>query len=128
MPKFARYSPEDGAMHQLETEMQHCVDLCEACAKTCFTTAMNHCLEVGGKHVEPQHFKLMIACAEICRASAVVMTTGIEQHVFVCSACEKICTACADSCEAIGDMQECVDACRQCAKSCRTMSHEKRAA
>ena len=125
---FYLYSPEDVAMHQLDTEMQQCVDLCQACATTCFTTAMNHCLEEGGKHVEPKHFQLMIACSEICKTTAAVMITGIPQHVFVCNACEEICNACAVSCEKVGEMQECVDACRQCAASCEAMSNEKREA
>ena len=26
---------------------------------------MNHCLKTGGKHVEPDHFRLMLNCAEM---------------------------------------------------------------
>jgi hypothetical protein len=50
--------------------MTHCVEICLSCYKTCLVTAMNHCLETGGKHVEPTHFRLMMACAEMCRTSA----------------------------------------------------------
>jgi hypothetical protein len=106
----------------LSAEMQVCIDLCSACSATCFNQAMNRCLDAGGEHVAPEHFRLMIACAEICRSSAAVMLTGVKQHVFVCNACAEICRACADSCEKVGDMQECVGVCRRCAQSCEAMS------
>ena len=56
-------------MTQLSPEMKACIDNCLSCYATCFGMAMNHCLEAGGKHTEPAHFKLMMACAEICRTS-----------------------------------------------------------
>ena len=65
-------------------------DLCSACSAACFHEAMNHCLEAGGDHLEPEHFRLMMVCSEICRSSAVVMLTGVPQHVFVCNACVEV--------------------------------------
>ncbi|CAA2137113.1 hypothetical protein HYPP_00306 [Hyphomicrobium sp. ghe19] len=109
-------------MQQLSTEMRACADLCQTCATTCFSEAMNHCLESGGKHTVPEHFQLMIACAEICKAAAAVLLTGIPQHVFVCHACAQICRACAQSCQRIGDMQDCVDDCSVCAEGCEALS------
>lgn len=109
-------------MHQMSPEMQACIDECLRCHSACLSMAMNHCLEVGGKHVEPQHFKLMMACAEICRTSASFMLIGSEHHKRTCAVCAEVCEACAKSCEEIGDMQECVDACRRCAESCRKMA------
>jgi hypothetical protein len=50
--------------------MQSCIDVCTKCYQVCLQTAMNHCLETGGKHVEPSHFRLMINCAQICQTSA----------------------------------------------------------
>ena len=47
-----------------------CIDECISCHQTCLQTAMGHCLETGGKHVEPVHFRLMMSCAEICQTSA----------------------------------------------------------
>lgn len=113
---------------KLSAEVQSCVDLCTVCSATCFNEAMNHCLEAGGDHLKPEHFRLMMACAEICRSSAAVMLTGVPQHVFVCNACAEICRACADSCEKVGDMQDCVDICRKCAQSCEKMSSSVRKA
>ena len=28
-----------------------------------YRVAMNHCLEMGGRHAEPQHMKIMLDCA-----------------------------------------------------------------
>ncbi len=44
-------------------EMQACIDECLRCYQMCLGTAMTHCLESGGKHVEPKHIRLMMACA-----------------------------------------------------------------
>lgn len=115
-------------MHQLDSDVKACIDICKTCAIVCANTAMNHCLEVGGKHVQPNHLRLMFACSEICGSAAVIMLTRVPQHVFVCNACAEICRACADSCEKIGDMQDCVDSCRACAQSCEAMSGDMRRA
>lgn len=64
-----------------------------------FGMAMNHCLESGGKHVEPKHFRLMMACSEICRTSVHFMLMNSAHH-----------------------MDGCVEACRLCAESCRAMA------
>ena len=109
-------------MHHISQDMQSCIDECLRCHSTCLGTAMNHCLEQGGRHVEPAHFRLMMACAEICQTSANFMLIGTDHHKHVCRECAEICEECARSCEQIGDMQECVDACRRCAESCRNMA------
>ena len=109
-------------MHQLGAEMRACIDECLSCYKTCLGTAMTHCLESGGKHVEPRHFRLMMACAEICRTAAHFMLVNTPHHKHTCAECAEICDECARDCERIGDMQECVDACRRCAESCRKMA------
>lgn len=109
-------------MHHHSPEMQACIEACLHCHRTCLGMAMNHCLQAGGKHVAPDHFKLMIACAELCRTSADVMLIGTELHKHVCRACAEICEACATSCEDLDGMEECVQACRRCAESCREMA------
>lgn len=57
-------------MHRLDPEMQARIDECLRCFQTCLGTAMTHCLEQGGRHVELTHFRLLMACAEICRTAA----------------------------------------------------------
>jgi hypothetical protein len=108
-----------------DINMQACIDACNHCHETCLHTAMNHCLVVGGKHVEANHFRLMINCAEICQTSINFMLSGSILHQKVCAVCAEICDACAKSCEQIGDMEDCVKTCRECADSCRKMAVTK---
>lgn len=103
-------------------DMTRCIELCLSCYRTCLGTAMNHCLEPGGKHVEPKHFRLMMACAEMCRTSAHFMLINTPHHKHTCGECAEICTECAQDCERIGGMDECVAMCRSCAESCRAMA------
>ena len=103
-------------------DMQNCIHACLDCYRTCLGTAMQHCLTAGGKHTEPEHFRLMMACAEICRTSAQFMLIGTRHHRHVCRECAEICAECADDCERIGDMRACVEACRRCAEECRKMA------
>lgn len=108
--------------HHLSAEMDECITRCLDCYRTCVSMAMNHCLELGGAHVEKAHFTLMMACAEICRTSAHFMLIGSPHHKHTCAECAEICAECADDCERLGDMDECVAACRACAESCRAMA------
>ncbi len=102
--------------------MEECIKACLACHRTCLQMAMSHCLKAGGKHTEPQHFVLMMACVEICQTSARLMLMNCDLHTKTCGACAEICAACADSCEAVGDMEECVKTCRACAETCGRMA------
>jgi hypothetical protein len=109
-------------MHHTSPEMQACIDACLRCYQTCLGMASHHCLQGGGKHVEPEHFRLMLACAEICRTSAHVMLLWTAHHKHTCAECADVCEDCARSCEQVGDMQDCVEQCRACAESCRKMA------
>jgi len=109
-------------MYRFSAEMTACIENCLACYTVCLGTATTHCLEAGGAHVEPAHYRLMLACAEICRSAAHMMLTAAPQHRLTCKACAEICEACARSCEDIGEMEDCVEACRRCAETCREMA------
>lgn len=109
-------------MEHLSAEMRACIEECLRCHTTCLSMAMGHCLEAGGKHVEPGHFKLMMACSEMCQTSANQMMIGTRHHQHTCRECAEICEECAQSCEAVGGMDECVRQCRACAESCRKMA------
>ena len=109
-------------MDQMDDGMRACVEACLRCHGVCLAMAMNHCLTVGGRHVEPGHFRLMMACAAMCQASADQMLIGTPHHKGSCRLCAEICDACAQSCEAVGDMDSCVRECRACAESCRGMA------
>ena len=52
-------------MHKMNADMQACIEACLDCYQACFGAAMNHCLDTGGKHVEPKHFRLMMACSDL---------------------------------------------------------------
>ncbi|WP_018237982.1 four-helix bundle copper-binding protein [Ensifer sp. BR816] len=90
--------------------------------KACIAECLSWNQELGGEHIEPRHFRLISACAEICRAAAHFMLIGSEYHKHVCRECAEICTECAADCQRIGDMQSCVDTCRRCAESCGKMA------
>ncbi|MDF2117896.1 four-helix bundle copper-binding protein [Roseiarcaceae bacterium H3SJ34-1] len=108
-------------MHNMTSEMKACIDECLGCYQSCITTALQHCLIAGGKHVEPMHFRLMLACSEICRTSAHFILLGSEHHKHVCKECAELCEECANSCDEIGGMDDCANKCRECAASCRSM-------
>jgi hypothetical protein len=97
---------------------QACIHAAMACYQTCLGTAMTHCLEMGGEHVAPAHFRLMMSCAQICQTSAHLMMIESEQAKALCVLCADVCKICADDCERIGDMDVCVTACRHCAETC----------
>jgi hypothetical protein len=105
-----------------EDAMRECIEHCMECHRTCLQMAMNHCLKVGGKHVEPDHFRLMINCAEICQTSANFMLSGSKHHALTCGVCAQVCRTCAKDCERVGNMDDCVTTCRRCAESCEKMA------
>ena len=111
-----------GLKHNMSPEMEQCMKDCHHCHLTCLHMAATHCLELGGKHTEPSHMRVMLDCAEICQTALNFMARSSAQHAAVCRACAEICRACADSCEQLGDMQECVEACLKCAESCERMA------
>ena len=104
--------------------MQSCIDACTRCYQTCLQTAMNHCLESGGKHVGPTHFRLMMNCAQICQTSADLQLSGSVFCAKYCALCAEVCDACADSCATIDEMGDCEKVCRDCANSCRAMAKQ----
>jgi hypothetical protein len=106
----------------LPQNVQQCIEDCQSCHAECLETATHMCLEMGGRHTEPTHFRLMLNCAQICATAADFMLSRSAFHEQVCGVCAEVCTACAQSCEAIGGMEHCVELCRQCAASCREMS------
>ena len=109
-------------MHQLDPDMKSCMDACHECHVTCLHMAMTHCLEMGGRHTEAQHFKLMMDCAQICAVAIDFMARKSEHHQHICRECAEICRACAASCEQLEGMEDCVAACRKCAESCEKMA------
>lgn len=110
-------------MYDLKS-MQECIDDCNRCRDECDNVLFTHCLDKGGRHLEPAHVRLMADCIEICQTAAKSMLRGSEIHSVICGACAEVCEACADSCEALGGekMKACAEICRRCAQSCQEMS------
>jgi len=119
--------------HQMQTsmEMERAINDSLDCYRACSQT-ISHCLEMGGKHVEPGHIRLLMDCENICALSALYMARGSQFHPEVCGICADICDRCAQSCLEVDPndsmMQQCADACRTCAQSCRVMARMRRAA
>lgn len=122
--RFSEHTSEPGKpmSYPVPVEMQDCIDACLSCHRTCLGMLSRHCLEAGGRHVEPEHVRLMLSCAEACRTSADLMLIGSPVHRHQCAACAEICAACARSCEEVGGMDACVAACRSCEEVCRRMA------
>jgi hypothetical protein len=104
--------------------MRRCIENCSDGHNICVETAA-HCLELGGKHAEAPHIRLLLDCAEICMTSANYMLRGSELHARTCAVCAEVCERCAASCDAFEDdplMKQCAAICRRCAESCRKMA------
>jgi hypothetical protein len=82
-------------MHTTSPEMQSCIDACNRCYQTCLHEAMTHCLESGGKHVSPEHMRLMLNCAEICQMSTNLMLSNSTFSSQLCRVCAEVCDAAA---------------------------------
>lgn len=110
---------------RMTSEMRRCIDECLSCYGTCEFTS-SHCLELGGKHAEAVHIRLLADCARICLAAADFMTRGSDSHARLCETCADICRQCAESCERVDSadetMKQCVAECRRCADACEQMA------
>ena len=112
--------------HQHHTpEMEQCIQNCTDCHNICVETT-SHCLQLGGKHAEANHIRLLLDCAQICQTSADFMLRGSDLHGRTCDVCAEVCQRCAEDCERIdpndAQMKECAEMCRRCAQSCREMA------
>jgi hypothetical protein len=108
----------------MNEKMVECITACQTCHAVCVETTA-HCLQMGGKHAEPAHIRLMMDCAQICQTSADFMLRGSDFHHSTCGVCAEVCEACADDCARFTDdamMQRCAQVCRDCARSCREMA------
>lgn len=105
-----------------QPDMQDCIDACTNCYQACQQTALTHCLQMGGRHVAPGHFRLMIDCAEICRTSAALQLAASPFSARLCALCADVCHACAESCRELDGMEDCLQACEHCENTCREMA------
>jgi hypothetical protein len=109
------------AMSTSREQVERCISECLACHIACLRTTMQPGLELGGKHTEACHFRLMLDCAQICQTTADFLLRGSAVCDVLCGTCALVCEACARSCEETGDLDECLWAARRCAESCRSL-------
>ena len=109
-------------MNQISEQTRDCIEACLECQAVCLTMAMTECLELGGDHVRPQHFRLMMDCVQMCDVTADLMAHKSQFHRQTCALCAEVCETCAEDCETLSGMEECVAACRVCAAACRSMA------
>ena len=110
--------------HSISQPMRQCIQNCTDCHNICVETAA-HCLQMGGKHAEAEHMRLLLDCASICRTSADFMLRSSDLHPQVCGVCADVCERCEQSCAQFADdeqMRACAEECRRCAESCRQMA------
>jgi hypothetical protein len=122
-----------GSMEELERiqsseamtsdEVRECIKDSLDCYQTCTETTIR-CLNMGGKHSEPEHLNLLMDCARICSTNADFMLRNSTYYPQICGVTADICDECADTCDRFDDdfMKECASVCRRCAESCREMA------
>lgn len=113
-----------GAENAHQDSMRQCIQNCLDCHSRCLETAI-HCQQLGGKHAEPAHLRLLLDCAEICQTSANFLLRGSNFHGRVCGVCANVCEQCARSCERFpndAQMKACAASARRSAESCRLMA------
>lgn len=106
------------------TDLDTCVDLCQAAHRACLET-MLYCLGRGGTYADADHIRLLAECAEICQTSAGFVLRESPLRGTVCAVCAEVCDQCAVECDTFADegrLEHCAQICRQCAASCAAMA------
>jgi hypothetical protein len=111
--------------HEHDEHFATCAKACAACTLAC-ESCFNHCAAlVGeGKKDHAKTMRLCLDCAEVCAASAKLVSRHGPLMVTACEACAKACETCAAACDKFGSdkhMAACAKACRDCAKACKEM-------
>jgi len=108
-------------MNAFSKQVRDAVADLEHCHRTCHDMAMVHCLESGGRHVRPQHLRLMQDCAALCAFTADALGRKSQFHIPFALLCADVCDTCAQDCAGLDGMADCVAACRTCAAACRAL-------
>ena len=109
-----------------DREMDATIEECTRCHQVCVRT-LRHCLEMGGRHAEAGHVRVMLDCEQICQTSADFMLRGSDLYAETCRTCAVVCERCAEDCERIAgdedrELRECAAECRRCAELCNRMA------
>ena len=95
-----------------------CVVACEMCGDAC--------LDEDKPHMLARCIRLDHDCAELCAATARIMSRGGPLAMESARACADACDACATECERHASHHDhcriCAEACRRCAEECRRVA------
>jgi CBS domain-containing protein len=109
---------------QTTTDLQDCIASCRQCHDVCVQT-LNHCVEQGGRYVQPAHIRLLLDCIDICKTNIAFMLRRSDLHHATCATCAEVCEWCAGDCERLADdeqMRICAEICHACARDCRAVA------
>lgn len=101
---------------------RNCIEACLQCA-----TACNHCAASCTRENHIQQLAdcilLDMECADICIATAQLMSMNSHYVKEICKICADVCERCASACEKHQHDHciACAAACRKCAEACREM-------
>jgi len=109
---------DPAALHAFSRQVQDCMEALGHCHALCLSTASVHCLESGGEHVRPQHFRLMLDCAAACAFAADALARKSQFHNRICALAADIAETCGSDCDRLGGMEACAAACREAARLC----------
>ena len=97
-----------------------CIQQCQTCHRVCLET-LNYCLQMEGRHRDPNLLRLLLDCADICHVTANFLMRNSPHHDLTCGICADICNASAQELETFEEDQTmlgCAYACRSCAQAC----------
>jgi hypothetical protein len=117
---------DDKKGHDLHAaHFKRCARACTDCLRECESCA-HHCADLvaSGKKDHLRTLGTCADCAEVCTASARVVSRHGPLAGTICAACSKACDQCAAECEKHSQdehMTRCAKVCRECANACRDM-------
>lgn len=108
--------------------LARCIDACYDCARTC-TSCADACLSEDSVAEMRKCIRLDLDCADICAATARVLTRQTEYDAPTSKAqiqaCIEVCRTCAEECGGHAEHHEhckiCAEACRRCAEACEEL-------
>lgn len=111
----------------INTSLVACAEACRACAQACRTCA-DACATEPNADEMARCIRLDQDCADICDATAKVLSRASEADpttlAALLGACAAACDACGTECEGHASMEHCrvcAEACRACESACRKL-------
>lgn len=113
--------------HELNRDLERAAELCGRASNECVRT-IAHCLELGGEHAAKAHQQLLADAADVCSATACLLSRRSESYELMCAACAPVAERCAADCERMTgkdeQMTRCAELCRQVQEICSRLGGE----